>query len=96
MTKTLVKEDLENRLDQALMWLGFRDIEFNKRFSTNKFEEGKTGEEVYETDISYSSKDNLLPDKAATILIKLLENVMDYHIKKIKDKGELELTDNNN
>ena len=78
----LEKEVIQNRVSQALMWLGFEDVEFEKRFSTDKFEKGSTGEDVYETNIAYSNKDNLLPNKAADHIIKLLENVIDYHLRK--------------
>lgn len=84
MINTLTKEELQNRITQSLMWLGFQDVEFDKRFSANKFEKGETGEEVFETNISYSAKDNLLPDKVADTVIKIFENVIDYHIRKAK------------
>ena len=84
MVNTLTKEELQNRITQSLMWLGFQDVEFDKRFSANKFEKGKTNEEVFETNISYSAKDNLLPDKIADTVIKIFENIIDYHIRKAK------------
>ena len=83
-------EDIQNRVIQALMWLGFEDVEFEKRFSTNKFEKGEQGEFVYETNIAYSSKDDFLPDKIANNLISVLEKVVDHHSMAVKmaDKKE--------
>lgn len=75
-------EEVQNKITQALMWLGFEDVEFEKRFSTKKFENGEQGEFVYETNISYSAKGDMLPTKVADNIIMILEKVVDYHANK--------------
>ena len=90
MEKLFEQEELHNRVSQALMWLGFEDVEFEKRFSANKFENGSTGEEVYETNIAYSGRDKLLPDKIAEDLIRVLEKIIDRHLNNSKIKQQRE------
>lgn len=81
MDKIFEKEELENRINQAMMWLGFEDVEFEKTFSAEDFEQGKTGEKVFKTSITYSNTDGLIPKQIATSLVKILEEIIDYHIK---------------
>lgn len=65
------------RISQALLWLGFEDVEIGKRFSSKKFQENE--ENVIETEITYSDKDNLIPKSVASQLIKFMENILNYH-----------------
>lgn len=88
MEKRFEIEELHNRISQALLWLGFEDVEFEKRFSANKFENGSSGEEVYETNIAYSNRDSLLPNKIADDLIRVLEKIIDHHLKSSKLKEQ--------
>ena len=45
------KEQLENSISQALLWLGYSDIEFSQRFDAKLFEEGKVAPEIFCTEI---------------------------------------------
>ena len=90
MEKIFEQEELQNRVLQALMWLGFEDVEFEKRFSASKFEAGKIGEAVYETGITYSKRDKFLPDKVANSFIRILEKVIDHHLNLENQKEKLE------
>lgn len=81
MDKIFEKEELENRINQAMMWLGFEDVEFEKTFSVEDFEQGRTGEKVFKIGITYSNTNGLIPKQIATSLVKILEEIIDYHIK---------------
>lgn len=82
----------EERVSQALLWLGFEDVEIGKKFSSEKFE--NNDKEALSPEITYSTKDNLIPKAVATQLIAFMENVLNYHqqlqekTSKLKQKGE--------
>lgn len=67
------------RISQALLWLGFEDIEIGKRFSSQKFQNNE--DNVIETEITYSNKDSLIPNSVSKQLIAFMENVLNYHNK---------------
>lgn len=73
------------RISQALLWLGFEDVEIGKKFSSKKFENNEKN--VIEPEITYSGKDNLIPKSIAPQLIRFMENILTYHesIKSNKD-----------
>lgn len=74
------------RVSQALLWLGFEDVEVGKRFSSTKFQNNQ--ENVIQPEITYSGKDNLIPKSVAPQLIKFMENILDFHesVKNYKEK----------
>ena len=74
------------RISQALLWLGFEDVEVGKRFSSQKFQNNEAN--VIEPEITYSGKDDLIPKSVASQLIKFMENVLSYHdsLKEFKEK----------
>lgn len=80
----------EERISQALLWLGFEDVEIGKRFSAKEFENNK--ENVIESEITYTTKDNFIPKAVSDQLIRFLENVLNYHNKIQKYREELENT----
>lgn len=75
------EEELKNGISQAMLWLGYEDVEFNKRFSAKDFEKGKTGEDVLENEIIYSTNSGFVPEPIAKQLAELLEGVLNYHLK---------------
>ena len=89
------KEQLENSISQALLWLGYSDIEFSQRFDAKLFEEGKVAPEVVCTEISYSKNAGLIPEPIAKNLINLLQGVVDYHLKTRNVKLKIEETRKN-
>ena len=79
--KIFEEEELENNISQAMLWLGYEEVEFNKRFSAKDFEEGKTGEDVLEKEIIYQTNSGFVPEPIAKQLSQLLEKVLNYHLK---------------
>ena len=82
MEKPILNEEtIKNNIENALLWLGYEDVEFTKRFSTEEFVKGATGEDVLENEILYQSNSGLVPEPVAKHLAELLEQVMNYHLK---------------
>ena len=75
------RKDIENRINESLMWLGYEDVEFVKRFSASQFEEGKKKDELFECEITYNYTGDFLPKSVATNLVTTLEKILNYHIK---------------
>ena len=71
----LNEETIKNNIENALLWLGYEDVEFTKRFSTEEFVKGATGEDVLENEILYQSNSGLVPEPVAKHLAELLEKV---------------------
>lgn len=75
----MMEQTPAERISQALLWLGFEDIEIGKRFSSQKFQNNE--DNVIETEITYSNKDSLIPNSVSKQLIAFMENVLNYHNK---------------
>lgn len=69
----------EERIAYALQWLGYEGVEIGKRFSSDKFV--KDYEKSLETEIIFENKDNLIPRTISQNVIKLMENILDFHEK---------------
>lgn len=84
-------EKVYNNIEQSLLWLGFEDIEFNKKFSAKDFVEEK--ENVLKTHISFNQKeDSIIPTRITNTLISLFEQIVDINIShnKILKMREME------
>ena len=93
MSEIFDEDLLKNSISQAMLWLGYRDVKFGKKFSTKKFTEGLTGEDVLDYEIIYENNTGIIPKSIEKKLAKLLENVVNYHLKtniKTKEQDELE------
>lgn len=82
-----MEQSPEERISQALLWLGFEDVEIGKRFSSTKFQNNEKN--VIEPEIVYSGKDDLIPKSVSSQLIKFMEQVLSYHksVKEYKEKA---------
>lgn len=84
----MTTNDIENRICQSLMWLGFEDVEIGKKFSADKFTKNEA--QVLEKEITYGSKDNLVPKALAGNLIKFMEMLLNYHKQLEEKKAQLQ------
>ena len=78
----------EERISQALLWLGFEEVEIGKKFSPEKFENNE--KEPVVPEITYTSKDTFIPKSVAKQLIGFMEKILAYHqsVQDLKQNGE--------